>query len=130
MEKSYVTLEQAVCPACGKTHDTGALLLDRRLRNLFDMHTPTHFDPCPECKTKLEEGYILLVEVDPTKSEFQEESKIKPQDAYRTGRMISMRRNIFEMIFVLPAPPKGICFIEPEAFTKIERMTAEKGAQG
>ena len=50
MPKSYVTIEQHVCPVCGKAHDTGTILLDRRLRERFDMYTPTGYGLCPEHK--------------------------------------------------------------------------------
>jgi len=43
--KSYVTMEQ--CCLCGKS--TGSLLLDKRLRNVFDSHTVTG-NICPKCE--------------------------------------------------------------------------------
>ena len=41
MNKTYVTIEQNVCPVCGKTFETGALLMDDRLQDKFEMHTLT-----------------------------------------------------------------------------------------
>lgn len=39
--KSYVTLEQKICVVCGRSYDTGSLLLDKRLRERFEHHTIT-----------------------------------------------------------------------------------------
>ena len=58
MDKSYVTL--TVCPICEK--ETGNLLLDRRLRPTFEMHTVTP-KPCKACAKKyLTKGIMLLSE--------------------------------------------------------------------
>ena len=46
MEKSYVTLEQHVCPVCLKTFDTGNLLLDDKLRDVFKKYTVTGYGLC------------------------------------------------------------------------------------
>ena len=68
MNKSYVTMEQHICIICGKEFDTGALLLDKRLRKQFDQHTTTGIGMCPEHKKLHEEGYIALVGIDVSKS--------------------------------------------------------------
>ena len=63
MEKSYVTLEQHVCPVCMKTFDTGNLLLDDILRDVFEKYTVTGYGLCEEHKKVVEDGYVILVEV-------------------------------------------------------------------
>lgn len=40
-EKSHVSLEQHACLVCGTTFDTGAILLDKRLRASMERHTAT-----------------------------------------------------------------------------------------
>ena len=47
MKKSFVTI--LVCPFC-KSSDNMGLMLDKRLRKQFDMHTEAS-EPCDECKT-------------------------------------------------------------------------------
>ena len=50
MEKSYVSLEQHICPVCLKTFDTGNLLFDEQLRNIFERYTVTGYELCEEHK--------------------------------------------------------------------------------
>src|SRR3546814_5168048 len=40
-DKSHVSLEQHVCLVCGVAFDTGAILLDKRLRASLERHTAT-----------------------------------------------------------------------------------------
>ena len=40
-DKSHVSLEQHVCLVCGTAFDTGAILLDKRLRASMECHTAT-----------------------------------------------------------------------------------------
>ncbi len=47
-DKSHVSLEQHVCLVCGKAFDTGAVLLDKRLRASMEHHTKTGWGLCPE----------------------------------------------------------------------------------
>lgn len=45
-EKSYVSMEQNVCAVCGKTFDTGSILLDRRMQDSMERHTVTDWGLC------------------------------------------------------------------------------------
>lgn len=47
-DKSHVSLEQHVCLVCGARFDTGAVLLDRRLRASMEYQTVTDWGLCPE----------------------------------------------------------------------------------
>lgn len=126
--KSYVSMEQHVCPVCGESFDTGVILMDRRLRDSMERHTATGFELCDACKKLKEQGYVALVESDPEKSNVYYENDqphTKPQDAYRTGRVMHMRRQAFDRIFNIPVPEKMVCFIEPEVFEKIKAIVPE-----
>lgn len=116
MEKSYVTLEQAVCPACGKTFDTGNLLLDQRMRKRFDRFTVTGFQICPEDQQKIDEGYRILVAVDRCKSD-----DMTPEGVYRTGEVAYLRCEVADEI--IPGS-KGYPFVwvEPEVVRKLTEM--------
>lgn len=116
MVKSYVTLEQRVCPACGKTFDTGALLLDKRLRNRFDMHTVTGFELCPDDQAKVEEGYRILVGVDQSKSR-----SMKPEDVHRTGEIAYLRAEVADEI--IPAS-KGhpVVWVESAVINHLKQL--------
>lgn len=93
--KSYVTI--AVCPICHK--ETGELLLDRRLRNKFNMHTVTP-NPCDKCKEKyLKKGVML----------------INPQN----GRLAVIKTSAFKRIFNAKVPTKKIAYTDDEVLDKL-----------
>jgi len=118
--KIHVTLERAVCPACGKEYDTGALLLDKRLRQVFDMYTTTGFAPCPEC-AKLLETHVVLVEV--SNSPKSAGNTMKQEEAYRTGNLTWMKREVAKKVFNMPIPENGIVFCPPEVTQWIKDHT-------
>ena len=99
MEKSIVSMEQKLCKICGKTHGTNALLLQSRGINhpKLDKFTLTGYDYCKECKTKIDDGYIALVEISNTPTEGQ--SKLKLEEGNRTGNLCFIRKTAFEQIF-------------------------------
>jgi len=119
MEKSHVTLEQKLCVVCGKTYDSGAILLDQRLRKRFEMHTTTGYGMCPEDQGKKDGGYVALVECDATKS-MASGNIMKPENAHRTGRIMHMRKKVFAGMFNVEGDTPPMAFIEQEAFDKIK----------
>lgn len=59
-DKSHVSLEQHVCLVCGAAFDTGAILLDRRLRASMKHHTATGWGLCPEHQKLSDDGFVAL----------------------------------------------------------------------
>lgn len=95
MEKSYVTL--AVCPICRK--DTGTLLMDRRLKPTFEMHTVTP-EPCDECREQYLTRGVLLIEEN-------------------TGSIAVIKVSAFKRIFDKEVPSRHIAFVEQGLLKKI-----------
>ena len=128
MDKSFVTLEQNRCMVCGKDFDTGALLIDRRLREKFDRFTLTGTGLCPEHQEKYDEGYVAMVAVDPAKSgAFSGSPTLKAEDAYRTGAVAHVKFDAWGKIFNSPPPEKDgerlpMVFVDEQVIT----MLAEK----
>jgi hypothetical protein len=114
MEKSYVTMEQALCPVCGKAHDTGALLLDRRMRPTFDRTTVTGWALCADDKARIDDGFIPIIGVD--------EAKSRPDSPYRTGKIAYLRREAWSGIFNVPAPQE-FCFAPDAVIDMLASMT-------
>lgn len=113
MEKSYVTLEQHVCPVCMKTFDTGNLLLDDKLRDVFEKYTVTGYGLCEEHKKVVEDGYVILVEVmEPPK---------KGQDPYRTGNTAYLKRHVAKDIFP-DIDVQDVAFVEIGVLDKLREM--------
>jgi len=113
--KSYVSLEQHLCIVCGKPYDTRAVLLDRRLRESMLKYTVTGSGLCPEHQTRHDQGFIALVECDPTKSGLPPSGyRLQPGKAYRTGRIAHLKRDTWSQVFNVPIPPDlPLVFVEP-----------------
>lgn len=113
MEKSYVTLEQHVCPVCMKTFDTGNLLLDDNLRDVFEKYTVTGYGLCEEHKKVVEDGYVILVEV--------RERPQKGQDPYRTWNAAYLKRHVAKDIFP-DMDVQDVAFVEIGVLDKLREM--------
>lgn len=118
--KSYVTMEQKICPVCGKTQDTGNILLDMRLREQFENHTTTGFGMCDEHQNLADAGYIALVVCDESRSEVHG-NHIKLQDAYRTGQVIHIRATVAMKLFNRSYLP-DVCFIDQKLADRLAEM--------
>jgi hypothetical protein len=114
-EKSHVTMEQHICLICDKQFDTGALLLNQRLRQRFERHTTTGYGLCPEHK---KDGFVALIACTgiPTGDHMQ------PYDAQRTGAVAWVRNEAFAHIFNVPLPKGGVAYVEPDVIEKLEQM--------
>lgn len=113
MEKSYVTLEQHACPVCLKTFDTANLLLDDKLRDVFEKYTVTGYGLCEEHKKVVEDGYVILVEV--------RERPQKGQDQYRTGNTAYLKRHVAKDIFP-DMDVQDVAFVEIGVLDKLREM--------
>lgn len=122
--KSHVSLEQHVCLVCGKTFDTGAILLDNRLRASMERHTATGWGLCPEHKKLSDDGFVALIECDPQRSGPQVDGCIKPDQVYRTGRLAHLKRTVFSQMFNAPIKDDQACvFVDPGVIEQLQSMT-------
>jgi hypothetical protein len=98
-EKSHVSMERHVCLVCGAEYDTGAILLDRRLRASLEKYTITGWGLCSEDKRLFDDGFVALVECDPEKSGNPAPGdRLMPDRAYRTGRGLHIKRSVLAQI--------------------------------
>jgi len=102
MEKSYVTL--ALCPICKE--ETGELLMDRRLKPTFEMHTIVPHSVCEKCREKYLKEAVLL---------------INP----KTGSLVVIKDEAFKGMFNKDIPPQRIAFCDEEVLEKINKAYAE-----
>lgn len=118
-DKSYVTLAQRQCFICGKEYDTNELLLDKHLRERFERTTLVGNGICPECQKLNDDGYIALVVIqDPLLGV----TNIKMEEAYRTGKIIHLKRSAWEKLFDSPTPDLPMVYIDQELGTKLEEL--------
>lgn len=97
MDKSYVSL--AICPICKE--ETGELLLDKRLRDVFEKHTITP-NVCAKCREQyLLEGIMLF----------------NP----KTGSLVVIKDSAFKKVFEGQEIPKQkICFCTEEVLNRLQ----------
>ena len=123
-DKSHVSLEQHVCLVCGARFDTGAILLDKRLRASMEHHTATGWGLCPEHQKLADDGFVALVECDPQRSG-SAGARMKPEQAYRTGRLAHLKRHVFAKVFDVPIDANQPCvFVEPGVIEQLEAMVS------
>lgn len=122
-DKSHVSLEQHVCLVCGTSFDTGSILLDKRLRTSMERHTATGWGLCPEHQKLSDDGFVALVECDPQRSGSTNAGQMKPEQAYRMGRLVHLRRTVFAQIFNVPIADDQACvFVEPGVIEQLQTM--------
>jgi hypothetical protein len=109
MDKSYVSMEQNVCPVCGKNSDTGTILMDTRMKDRFEHNTVTGWSLCPEHQAQAEEGFVFLIGCDESKSTRLPNGNIRPQDAYRTGEVCAIKKEAAWRIFNCEVGPINFC---------------------
>ena len=88
MGKSFVTM--AVCPICRK--ETGDLLMDTKVRDVFERYTMTP-EPCQECREKYLSNGVLII-------------------APETSRIAVITDDAFLRRFNMDLPPKKIAFCD------------------
>jgi hypothetical protein len=123
-DKSHVSLEQHVCLVCGTHFDTGAILLDKRLRASMEHYTATGLGLCPEHQKLADDGFVALVECDPQRSGAAAgTARMKPEQAYRTGRLAHLKREAFAQVFNVPIKANQACvFVEPGVIEQLQTM--------
>ena len=121
MEKSFVTLEQNVCPICGKVFETDNLLMDTCIRNgklmeTFDKYTVTGYSICEECQKMIDEGRVALVEI----NEPSDPNNLTLDNVDRTGKIGWMKRDIVQQLIPEFPEDKFMCYVENGFFKEME----------
>lgn len=123
-EKSYVSLERHVCVVCGVAYDTGNLLLDKRLRATLEHHTTTGWGLCTKHQRLFNDGFVALIECDLQRSgSLSETGCMKPEQAYRTGQLAHLKRDVFASVFDMPIADDQACvFVDPGIIKWLQAM--------
>jgi len=124
MSKSYVSMEQKVCIITGKTYDAGSILLDKRLKNSMDINTITGWGISPEAQDIINDDKIALIGVDESKSKITN-GNILPEDAYRTGEIVYIKKSIADNMFNIVINNDFI-FVDKEVINIIKDKKDEK----
>jgi len=99
-------------------------LLDKRLRASMKRHTLTGWGLCAEHQKLFEGGFVALVECDPRRSGSSSgANRMKPEQAYRTGRIAHLQRAVFGQVFNVPVEEQVCVFVEPGIIDRLQAMT-------
>jgi C4-type Zn-finger protein len=96
-DKSYVTI--GICPICGG--DLNLLLLDRRLKERFEMKIMVPTEVCDKCKKDYLTKGVLI---------------INPE----TGRLVVLRDSAFKRLMNIPIPKTKICFAHDDVLDMLQ----------
>jgi hypothetical protein len=113
-------MEQNICPICRVTFDTGAILLDRRLRDSMERHTTTSLSICPDCTTQSEDGWIALVGANGP----VQDGLLKPQDAVYAAEYLWVKRYVADQLFNVPLDTHPFVYLEPAAIERVKEIIA------
>ena len=133
MTKSHVSLEEKICMVCGHQFDTGATLLDPRMRMVkggggcrlaqsMEPKTLTGWGLCGDCQKRHDDGYVALVACDESASVLETDETIKLEGAHRTGQVAHIRRAIWDRVFDVPAPDGPMVFCGAGVVEELAKM--------
>jgi len=98
MDKSYVTME--VCPIC--KGDTGNILIDRRIKDVFEKRTINPRNTCNKCREiYLKEGVLI----------------INPE----TVSLVVLKEEAFSRLFNIPIPNGKIVFTHEDVIQQLNK---------
>lgn len=124
MNKSYVSMEQKICKVCGNKYDTGALLMDKRLRDSMEKYTVTGMGCCGECTDHFNKGFIALVEVSNAP---KYGTTLLNENAERTGTIARLRKTVFNQVFnTKVSDTQKMVFVEPEVIVYLQTLVNEQ----
>lgn len=123
-DKSHVTMEQKVCVVCHEHFDTQAILLDQRIRPVFEAKTITGYGWCPKHQKLKDDGFIMLVGIDDTKSS----PPYKPNTVYHTGGIAMVKREAWGKIFTVPVPVSNMCYVDEPTLARLQAIMVEAEA--
>lgn len=112
-DKSHVSMEQRQCIVCGMVYDTGAILLDKRMRDSLEPKTVTGTGMCPTHQKLKDDGYVAMIEAD-------EKTHI------RSGRIAHIRAEVWPKIFNTPAPGGMVAYVENTVMDMLEKLQQER----
>ena len=119
MSKSYVGMEDKICMVTGKRFTIG-LIFDKKMRDKLDTHNVTGWGISPEVQEKFDDNFVALVAIDETKSTMKN-GRIQPEDAWRTGEIVYLRRPAFIDIFDTP-DVKEFTFVDQEVLEFLKAL--------
>jgi len=119
-EKSHVTMETRQCAICGCEFTTGTILIDKRLMPRFERNTCVGWGLCSEHElATTRDGMIAVIEIDESKSDIGPDNKVSLDGAWRTGRVILMKRDFLQSIVDVELPKEPFVMVDKAAMSRL-----------
>lgn len=118
MPKSFIAIETHICPICLTQHETGGLLLHKKLKNVLARQEITGASPCPTCQQHLNEGFVALVELG-------NEPSLDCRNVFdldRTGNFAFLQKGIAAEVFPEVPQDKEVLFVMEGVFEVLRGM--------
>lgn len=115
-------LVHEICPiCCAETNYQiviNSVLTEHHAKkvNEFNNKAIGFSEPCKECQSKLNAGYVALIGIDPEKSSAKD-GCVPLKNIYRTGRFVWIKKDISKKIFMQENVP--FFLLENEVFDKL-----------
>jgi hypothetical protein len=124
--KQNVALEQKMCVVTGKLYNTNAIIINQRpVKDPSNkMYLTTGWGICPEEQAYIDDGYCIFVTCDETKLHVNKKQRANPEDIYRTGVVIRIKKKVASEIFNINI--ENVNFIDEETAKFLESLTIEK----
>jgi len=122
MNKEIVSMEQKLCPICNITFNSDVILIKRNLRPTLNRSTLTGYQYCKQCQSKIDDGYIGLIGV---KNDTEENTRLKIEDANRTGDLIFIKKEAAEQLFNVEEKLSDMMFIDEDVVTMLKEEVAK-----
>lgn len=114
-------LVHEICPiCCAETNYQiviNSVLTEHHAKKVNEFHNKAigFSEPCKECQSKLDAGYVGLIGIDPEKSSAKD-GCVPLKNVYRTGRFVWLKRQVAKDIF---EKDFRLFLLEDEVFDKL-----------
>lgn len=121
--KSFVTVNKKKCVVCCRDFDTNELLIDKRMRDVFESSTLTGWGMCPEHAQQIKDGYTFLILIDENKSTIKGGS-VDISNTYRLGCFFAVKNDFMQDVLG-SVPPQRVAFIPVAVLADILTVIAD-----
>lgn len=130
-DKSHVGMESKTCILCDSEYETGAILLDRRLRESLERLNNTGPGLCNSCKEEhtglpLDEyDHVALIEGSNPVYEYDSRMRKRLTSCDTTGKVCFMRKGCYDDMFDVDLGEWEFCIVEPDVMNWLEQLQVE-----
>ena len=123
----FVAMAKHVCPVCGYMHEYDtAILIHRKLQAIPEDERVAGVSLCEEHDKLAKDGYVALVAIDGAKSVPSADGTVRPENAFRTGKMAHLKRAQCAEIFNVPIPDHhDFIYCDEDVITMLEKANEQ-----